>query len=581
MMVYLTGKYLSSPDNRILENMFSSAKRGPKVGSEEQIRNFDIKIHSQPNMKLAQVVLLLLICASQVRSKNILMTVTGAVGHLTPMYALANTLAERGHNITFFTQRFGEQFIDFSNANFTVIFDIERDAKNDDKQRVDDLLERLHTLPVDEATFAAFKLYADFEEHIVARVTKILDNNQFDLIIADIMNMGVQPLAASKGLCVVNSPVPPVRMDFNLPDTFCFLRKRDMSDPIKRLVNIACYIRTITQAMPLMQGLSNTLLNSALIPEQYKSLFAFDKMQIAQEKCLWLFPLPTVLSHHNGNRHNFKFFGSYLSDKVTQPVETDTVTWVRSHHNIIFGAFGSTTILSDDKMHSVLHGINKLAQQNDSYTFLLAFRGKNFDMATALASKISNFPVERIRLDNSFVPQKWILSQNNIIAFITHCGANSMLESLFFGKPMLGMPFAFDQYENCLNIDEIGMGKCLFEPHITIKNIFTKYPGHSYSFTTDDVATKLGAIITDHSYAKSASNVGKMVKQDGGVEQAVNNVELYMEMGDLMFSPPVTSQLPFYQRYFLDHLAIVAVPVFILAMLLKSLCKRNRKIKKE
>jgi len=39
-----------------------------------------------------------------------------------------------------------------------------------------------------------------------------------------------------------------------------------------------------------------------------------------------------------------------------------------------------------------------------------------------------------------FVPQKSLLNHPKVKAFITHCGANSVLEAQYFGKVIIGMP---------------------------------------------------------------------------------------------------------------------------------------------
>merc|ERR1712072_1409534 len=47
----------------------------------------------------------------------------------------------------------------------------------------------------------------------------------------------------------------------------------------------------------------------------------------------------------------------------------------------------------------------------------------------------------------SFVPQLAVLRSGYVNCFISHCGANSTLESMAHGVPMICMPFFADQYE--------------------------------------------------------------------------------------------------------------------------------------
>lgn len=48
-----------------------------------------------------------------------------------------------------------------------------------------------------------------------------------------------------------------------------------------------------------------------------------------------------------------------------------------------------------------------------------------------------------------YVPQKALLNSPLIKAFVTHCGANSILESMYFGTPLIGFPLSADQFSGC------------------------------------------------------------------------------------------------------------------------------------
>lgn len=57
----------------------------------------------------------------------------------------------------------------------------------------------------------------------------------------------------------------------------------------------------------------------------------------------------------------------------------------------------------------------------------------------------------------SFVPQIEVLRHTDV--FLTHCGMNSVNEALYFGVPMVAMPFMNDQITNGRRIAELGLGK--------------------------------------------------------------------------------------------------------------------------
>lgn len=65
---------------------------------------------------------------------------------------------------------------------------------------------------------------------------------------------------------------------------------------------------------------------------------------------------------------------------------------------------------------------------------------------------------ERGLIVKGWVPQVSILSHRAIGAFLTHCGWNSVLESIAAGVPMLTWPMGADQFANADLLDELKVG---------------------------------------------------------------------------------------------------------------------------
>lgn len=70
--------------------------------------------------------------------------------------------------------------------------------------------------------------------------------------------------------------------------------------------------------------------------------------------------------------------------------------------------------------------------------------------------------VEEFNLTNvllqKFVPQKKLLSDPRVMAFLSHCGGNSILESLYYGKAIIGHPLDTDQLGGAYRVERMGVG---------------------------------------------------------------------------------------------------------------------------
>jgi zeaxanthin glucosyltransferase len=60
---------------------------------------------------------------------------------------------------------------------------------------------------------------------------------------------------------------------------------------------------------------------------------------------------------------------------------------------------------------------------------------------------------------SDFIPQRAALEQASLL--ITHCGANSVLEAVSHGVPMLAVPLFGDQFMNAALVDRLGVGRTL------------------------------------------------------------------------------------------------------------------------
>mmetsp|Transcript_35460 Transcript_35460/g.110605 ORF Transcript_35460/g.110605 Transcript_35460/m.110605 type:complete len:137 (+) Transcript_35460:1525-1935(+) len=66
-------------------------------------------------------------------------------------------------------------------------------------------------------------------------------------------------------------------------------------------------------------------------------------------------------------------------------------------------------------------------------------------------------PSQDLRIEQ-FVPQQAVLRLRQVVALVSHCGANSSHEALACGVPMVCVPFFMDQFDWCRAVVRRGVG---------------------------------------------------------------------------------------------------------------------------
>ncbi|XP_026391204.1 7-deoxyloganetin glucosyltransferase-like [Papaver somniferum] len=126
--------------------------------------------------------------------------------------------------------------------------------------------------------------------------------------------------------------------------------------------------------------------------------------------------------------------------------DTKCLEWLDSKkpNSVVYVNFGSITVMTPQQLVEFAWGL-----ANSKHNFLWIIRpdlvvGESATLPPGFAEKIK----ERGLLANWY-PQEDVLNHASIGGFLTHCGWNSILESLSCGIPMICWPFFADQQINC------------------------------------------------------------------------------------------------------------------------------------
>jgi hypothetical protein len=128
---------------------------------------------------------------------------------------------------------------------------------------------------------------------------------------------------------------------------------------------------------------------------------------------------------------------------------------------VVFLCFGSGGFFTAPRAHEVARGLER-----SGHRFLWVLRGApapgtwsptDADLAQLLPEGFVERTRDRGLVWPTTAPQKEILAHVAVGGFVTHCGWNSILESLWFGVPMAPWPLYAEQHLNAFAL-VAGMG---------------------------------------------------------------------------------------------------------------------------
>ncbi|KAJ4840816.1 hypothetical protein Tsubulata_936275 [Turnera subulata] len=124
--------------------------------------------------------------------------------------------------------------------------------------------------------------------------------------------------------------------------------------------------------------------------------------------------------------------------------------------SVVFIAFGSENYLSKEDREDVAQGL--LLSKVSFIWVLRSPKGEKLNLKEALPEGFLEMVGERGLMMEGWAPQRKILSHPSTGGFLCHCGWSSVLESLSFGVPIIGMPLQFDHPANARLVEDVGVG---------------------------------------------------------------------------------------------------------------------------
>ncbi|KAJ3672445.1 hypothetical protein LUZ60_007166 [Juncus effusus] len=145
----------------------------------------------------------------------------------------------------------------------------------------------------------------------------------------------------------------------------------------------------------------------------------------------------------------------------------EALTWLDTQpkESVIFLCFGSMGAFTPDQIKKIAIGLENSGQRflwvvkvTDGMNKIFEHK-PDFDLHTVLPEGFLDRTKDRGMVVKSWAPQVEILQHESVGGFVTHCGWNSILETIIAGQPMICWPLYAEQSINkTILIEEIKIG---------------------------------------------------------------------------------------------------------------------------
>ncbi|XP_061379749.1 UDP-glucosyltransferase 2-like [Danaus plexippus] len=236
---------------------------------------------------------------------------------------------------------------------------------------------------------------------------------------------------------------------------------------------------------------------------------------------------------------NYWHIGGYHIKKTVEPLPKDLQKIMdAAKDGVIYFSMGS--LLKGSKIPSAVRK-----------QFLKKFSELKQEVIWKYDEKIADLP-KNVHVV-TWAPQQSILAHPNCVLFISHGGLLSLLETIKYGVPIIGIPFFADQYLNTNRIVSKGFGK-----RIDISEN-----------TPEELIVAVREVLGNSSYRTRVKELSYLFNADSDPGQRlVQGVELVVRTNGAPHLRSVALRVPFYQKLYLDVLLLVIGIVFGLPLVI-------------
>lgn len=427
-------------------------------------------------------------------TRHAILTSLPFFGHLGPLLAQGEELAERGWRVSVASLEDGRQYLhdhprlEFVGLGQTDMSQVEIDLLRDNITRATSFSRSMLTI--------ARTLARGWDEAYDATLA-VLERDKPEVLVADLSSTAAISAADRLGTpCVVNNPdlltVLPVDLLPPAPDVPLLLSGKSIHaiGPLDRYLHPVQRYVGATLANVLVGRPLNAARGARGLRRVDFQHWLADK-EILVNSAFGLEYSRTLPPHLN-------MVGPMFTESTeSETLPPDYASWLGNGQPVVYVNLGT-----------IARPWRELLQRMAE-----AFRTERFRTLWVVPSDLQpllpdNLPAT-VRVERWVPSQPGVLRHPNVRAFVSHCGVNSVHEAIWAGTPVIGMPLFAAQGDMALRLQDSRVGSRL----------------DKHRFTPEQLQTHIVAACTDAEARANMATIRQTFVDAGGVRRAVDLIE--------------------------------------------------------
>ncbi|MCP2170264.1 glycosyltransferase [Goodfellowiella coeruleoviolacea] len=188
----------------------------------------------------------------------------------------------------------------------------------------------------------------------------------------------------------------------------------------------------------------------------------------------------------------------------------DLFTWLDRHESVVYIGLGTITRLAAHHVAALLDVVRELGPEHH------VLWSMSTDQQRLLPAELpANLRVE------SWVPQPAVLAHTNVRVSVAHGGAGGANQGIYFGTPMLMVPFGWDNRDIAVRVVDSGAGLMIQD---------------GWRLNADEIVGKLRRLLTENSFQERATHWSDRMRAAGGADAAADLILSHLP-GSVPHSP--------------------------------------------